>query len=130
MAILVTDGVGEGNLGMVTTFCCHNQAKVEASEALSVLCQHDSLEPSVVAVRRFNNSPYLTWGSFDFLYLDVTTFSVGTSSTQFPLDQLCLCRLLPYSATEMVLPWQEGEEGLEVYPFFLVEKLQGRALPI
>ena len=22
MVILVTDGVGEGNLGMVTTFCC------------------------------------------------------------------------------------------------------------
>ena len=33
MAILITDGVGEGNLGMVTTLCCHNQAKMEASDA-------------------------------------------------------------------------------------------------
>ena len=24
MAVLVTDGVGEGNMGMVTTFCHHN----------------------------------------------------------------------------------------------------------
>ena len=30
MAILVTDGVREGNMGMVTTFCHHYQAKVEA----------------------------------------------------------------------------------------------------
>ena len=44
----------------------HNQAKVEASEALSALCQFDSLEPSAVVVRRFNNSPYLPWGSFWF----------------------------------------------------------------
>ena len=37
MVILVTDGVGEGNMGMVTTFCCHDQAKMEASNALSAL---------------------------------------------------------------------------------------------
>ena len=40
-------GWGEWNLGMVTTFCCHNQAKMEASGALSALCQCDSPEPSV-----------------------------------------------------------------------------------
>ena len=73
MAVLVVDGVREGNLGMVTTFCCHNQAKVEASEALSALHQCNCLEPSVVVVRRFTNSPYLPWGSFGFLYLYVTT---------------------------------------------------------
>ena len=39
MAIKVTDGVGEGNLGMVTTFCHHDQAKLEASEVLSTLHQ-------------------------------------------------------------------------------------------
>ena len=42
MVVLVMDGVGEGNLGMVTTFCHHDQAKVEASEVLSALCQCDS----------------------------------------------------------------------------------------
>ena len=36
MAILVTDGLGEGNLGMVTTFCYHNKAKMEASDAHSL----------------------------------------------------------------------------------------------
>ena len=48
MAILVTDEVGEGNLGMVTTFYWHNQAKMEASNALSALHKWYSLEPSVV----------------------------------------------------------------------------------
>ena len=38
MAVLVTDRVEEGRLGMMTTFCCHDQAKVESSEALSTLC--------------------------------------------------------------------------------------------
>ena len=51
MAILVTDGVREGNLGMVTTFCHHDQTKMEASDALSALYQHDLQEPSVVVVR-------------------------------------------------------------------------------
>ena len=52
MVILVTDGVEEGNLGMMTIFCCHNQSKMEASNALSALWQHNSLQPSVVVVRR------------------------------------------------------------------------------
>ena len=59
MAILVTDAVGEGNLGMVTTFCHHDQAKLEASDALSALCKCDLLEPSVVVVRRYTNTPYI-----------------------------------------------------------------------
>ena len=117
MVILVTDGVGQGNLSMVTTFSHHDKTKVEASEAVSALHQCNSPEPSVVVVRRFTNSPYLPWGSFGFLYLDVTTLFGGTSSAQFPLDWLHLCKLLPYSDTEVVLP-QEGEEGLKVYPFF------------
>ena len=57
MAILVTDEVGEGNLGMVTAFCHHNQAKMETSNALSVLHQCDLLEPSVVVVRRYTETP-------------------------------------------------------------------------
>ena len=73
MVILVIDGVGEGSLGMVTTFCHHNQAKVEAFIVLSILHQCNSLKPNVDVVRRFTNSPYLPWRSFGFLYLDVTT---------------------------------------------------------
>ena len=42
---------GERNLGMENTFCHHDQAKVEASKALSTLCQHKLPEPSVVVVR-------------------------------------------------------------------------------
>ena len=38
-AVLVTDWVEEGSLGMVTTFCCHDQVKVEPSEVLSTLVQ-------------------------------------------------------------------------------------------
>ena len=39
MAVLVTNRVEEGNLGMVTTFGCHDQAKMESLEALSTSCQ-------------------------------------------------------------------------------------------
>ena len=118
IVILVTGGVGEGKLGMVATLCHHDQAKVETSKALFALCQHDSLEPSVVVVRRYTNSLYLPWGPFSFLYLYMTTLSGGTSSAQFPMDWLCLCRLHPYSNTKVVLLGEEGEEGLKVYPFF------------
>ena len=109
MVILVTDGLGEGNLGMVTTFCHHDQAKMEASDALSNLYQCDSLEQSVVVVRRYTNTPYIPHGSSCFLYLDVSTLSGGASSMQFSLDWLHLCRLLPYSDTEV---------GMEVFSYF------------
>ena len=59
MVILVADGVEKGDLGMVTTFCNHDQAKIEASHALSALCQHNSLELSVVVVRRYTNTLYI-----------------------------------------------------------------------
>ena len=118
MAVLVTDGVGEGNLGMVTTFFQHDQAKMEASEALSALHQCHSPEPSVVVVRSYTNTPYNPWGSSCLPYLDVSTLSWGTFSAQFPLDWLCLCRLLPFFDTEVVLPWEEGEMGLKVFPHF------------
>ena len=75
MAILVTDGVGGGNLGMVTTFCYHNQVMLVASDAISALHQCNSLEPSVVIVRRYTNTPYFSqWSSF-LLYLDMHTLS-------------------------------------------------------
>ena len=112
--ILITEGVGEGNLGMVTTFCHHDQATMVASDALSSLHQCDSLQPSVVVVRRYTNTPYIPQGTSHFLYLDLSTLSGGASSTQFPLHQLYLCRLVPLS--EVVLPYEEGEVGLKVYP--------------
>ena len=97
----------------------HNQAKMESSNALSALCQCNSTEPSVVVVSRYTNNPYIPWGSSCLLYLDVSTLSQGTSSAHFPLDWLCLCRLLPFSDTEVVLPQEEGEMGLKVFPYFL-----------
>ena len=118
MEILVTDGMGEGNLGTMTTFCHHDQSKMEASDALSALCQCDSLEPSVVVVRRYTNTPYIPWGFSHLPYLDVNTLSRGASSAQFLVDQLHLCRLLPFSDTEVVFPQEEGEIGLKVFPHF------------
>ena len=35
IVIVFKDGVGEGHLGMVMVFCCHDQAKMEASDTLS-----------------------------------------------------------------------------------------------
>ena len=110
MVILVTDWVEEGNLDMVTTLFHHNQAKVEAAEALSALHQWDLPQASMVVVRRYTNSPYIPQGSFSFLYLDMTSLSRSISSAQFSLDWLCLGSLLPYSDTKVVLPWEKGQE--------------------
>ena len=115
MVILITDGVGEENLGMMTVFCCHGQNKMEASDAPSALHQCDPPEPCVVVVRRYANTPYNPWGTSWLLYLDVSTLSGGASSIQFPLDHLCLWRLLPYYKTEVLLPHEEGEIGIKVY---------------
>ena len=46
MVILVTDGVGKGDLGKVMTFCSYNQVKMEASEVLTRIRIHLSLEYS------------------------------------------------------------------------------------
>ena len=73
------DGVGERGLDLVMVFCHHNQAKMEASDALSALCQCNSSEPSVVAVRRYSNTLYIPQGMICSLYLDVGTFSGGVT---------------------------------------------------
>ena len=62
---------------MVTTFCHHNQAKIEVSDALSTLHQHELPEPSVVIVRRYTNTPNMPWGTSCFLYLDISSLSLG-----------------------------------------------------
>ena len=98
LAILVTDGVGEGKLGMITAFCRTDQAKVERSDSLSTLVQRDSTKPGVVVVKAFTNSPHLPQWSFGFPSLDVTTLSASDLTAQFPLSWLHLHRLLPYSS--------------------------------
>ena len=62
--------------------------------------------------------PYIPQGSSCFLCLDMSTLSGGASSTQFLLDQLHLCRLLPYSDTKVFLPQEEAEMGLKVFSHF------------
>ena len=104
MAILITDGVGEGNLGMVTTFYHHNQNKMESSDALPAICQCNAPEPSVVVTRRHTNTPYIPCGTSWPLYLYTSTHPKGTSSAKFPLDCLCLWRLLTYFKTKVLLP--------------------------
>ena len=118
MVVLVTDVVGEGNLGLVKTFCCHDQAKMESSDVLSALCQWDSSEPSMVVLKRYTNTPYISQGTSWLLYLLVCMLQGGTSSTQFPLHQLWLCRLIPLSASEVVLPWEKEEVGYKCTPTF------------
>ena len=107
--------VGERDFGMMV-FCHPNQAKMEASYALSTLHQCDSSEPSVVVVRRYSNTTYMPQGMSHSLYLDVGTLSGCTSSAQFPLDRLCLCWLIPFSRTEVLLPPKEGEQSQEMNP--------------
>ena len=126
-AILITTGVGKRDLGLVTVFCCCNQAKMEACDTLSTLHQCDSPEPSVVVVRRYSNTPCIPQGMICLFYLDVGTFSGGITSAQFLLDRLHLHWLLPISRTDILLPHEVGEEGLETYshlPEFLWDGLE------
>ena len=94
LAFLVTDWVGEGRLGIITTFCQSDQVQVEALGAFLTLVYWDSPKPGVVVVKVFTNSPYLPQGFFNSPYLDVTTLSAGALTGQFPLVPMCLCRLL------------------------------------
>ena len=114
--ILITDRVGERDLGMVMVLCHPDQARIEAYDALSIFCQCDSSELSMVVVRRYSNTPYILRGMSHSLYLDVGTFSEGVASAQFPLDRLHLCWLLPFSKSEVLLPYEVEEERLETYP--------------
>ena len=104
LEIMFMDGVGKGKLEMITTFCRSDEAKVKPSAALLTLVQWDSPRPGVVVMKVFSNLPYFLQGSFSSPYLDVTTLSSGTFTTQFPLALLYLCRLLPYSPTQVILP--------------------------
>ena len=72
MAIPITDGVGKGDIGMVATFCSHNQTKMEASKVLTACHQCDSPEPRVFMVRRYTNTPFIPQGTSRILYLDVS----------------------------------------------------------
>ena len=82
--ILITGGVEERDLGMVTVFCHCNQVKIEACDALSALCQCNSSELSVLVVGPYSNTPYISRGMSCLLYLDVGALSGGVSSTLLP----------------------------------------------
>ena len=64
-----------GYLGMVNTFCCHDQVKMEATDALEALCQCNSPEPSADVVRQYTSTLYIPRGTSRLLYLDVSTLS-------------------------------------------------------
>ena len=89
---------------------------MEGSDALSILCQCDSPEPSVVVVRRYINTPYIPRGTSQPLYLEVSTLSRDASSVQFPLEDLHLQRLLPHSKIKVLLTHKKGEMGLRYTP--------------
>ena len=101
---------------MVTFFCHPKQARMEACNGPFALCQCDSCELSVVVVRRYFNTPYIPRRTSHSLYLDMGTLSRGIASTQFPLDRMHLCQLLPFSKTEVLLPIKVGGEDLKTYP--------------
>ena len=117
----------------MTTFCSHNQDKVEALEVLNTLHQYDLPDPSIVMVMRYTNTPLLPQGTCRFLYLNVSDLPRGASSAQFPLDPLHLWKLLPYSKTEVLSPCEDWEAGYRSYPPFSrgsMETLQRFAPPL
>ena len=80
MAILITDGVGERKLGMVTIICHSDKAKVEPLVMLLTLIQWDSHEVAMVVMKIFTNSPYFLWASFGLFFLDIATLPEGAST--------------------------------------------------
>ena len=119
------DDIGEGRLGMITTFCQSDQVKMEPSDTLSALVQWDSPELGVVVLKVFTNSPYFPWGSFSYPYHGLNhPFSRCTSTTQFPLALLYLCMVAPmffHSGHPSVR--ERGGLGLKVYPIPCMETL-------
>ena len=106
--ILITDGVGEENLGMVTVFCCHNHNKMEASDALAALWQCNSPQPSVVVIRRHTNTPYI-------FYPNISSLSSGTSPSS-PLWTAYTSDGYSNTQTEVLLHHEEGMARFRVYP--------------
>ena len=113
MAILITDGVGEGKLRMATVFCWSDQAKVDPSVVLLNLIQCDLHEPAMVVVKIFTNSSYFLWGSFGLSFLDIA------STVWFSLSWLHLHQLLLYSQPG---PPAQGEGGNEVVVIPITEE--------
>ena len=109
MGILVTDGVGEGKLGMMTVFCHSDRVKVEPSFMLLTLVRQDSHEPFMVVMKIFSTSPYFQWRSFSLPFLNIATLSEGTPTIQFPLSWLHLCQLLLYLPNQVILPKEKKE---------------------
>ena len=95
--IVLSNGVGERVLGMVTVLCHPNWAKREACDSLSTLCQCDLSKLSMLVLRRYSNTPYIPRWTSCSPYLDVDTFSGGSTSAQFPLDRLHFHQLLPFN---------------------------------
>ena len=104
MVILVTDGVGEGNLGIATTFCHHNQAKMGASETPLCPKSMQLVQAKCGCSEEVHQHPlYISRVLLVPLSRHEHSLSRSTSSTQFPMDCLHICRLLPYSDTKVVL---------------------------
>ena len=117
MVILITDGDGKGDLGMVTAFCSHNQVKIEASEVFTAICQHDSPMPTVFMVRRYTNTPLISQVTSKLLYLNVSDLPQGTSSGKFPLDYLLLRSNFHILRLKHSYPMKRGRWGTEHIPF-------------
>ena len=133
MAILVTGGLAEGNLGMVTTFCCHNQAKIEASNALSIFHQCNVLEPNVVVVRRYTKTPISLKGP--------PIFSIWTWALSLWGCFLCPIPTGPAMSLQVTpLLWHRGGpaceggrggiESVSLLPGGIVAKFRRGALPL
>ena len=117
MMTLATNGVGVGVLGIATIFYHSNQAKVEPAVMLSNVFQQDSPELHLVVGKIFTNLPSGPQGSLGFPYLDVTTLPMDAATTQFPLIQLHLHRLLLYSSTQVILLHEKEGDRLNIFPF-------------
>ena len=133
MVILVTDGVGEGNLGMGTTFCHHNQAKARGFWCTFWPTSTWLTRAKCVCREEVQQNSYIPWGPFPSLLSRCE-------------HTLCGCFLCPIStglATSMYIApllwhWgglasrrgRDGIESVSPIPRGSMSKLRRGALPL
>ena len=108
MAILITDGVGEEKLGMVTAFCHSNQAGWSLWSCFWSLLSRTH-RSQLYWWWNLHQFTIFQWGSSAFPFLNIATLPMGTSTIQFPFSWLCLHSLILWFPTQVILSKEEAD---------------------
>ena len=111
MAILVTDGVVDGKLGMVTFFCHSDQVRVEPFSHASDPCSAELTWPSHGGDENLHQfASYFPWGCFSLSFLNIATLPqdapqlFSSCSHSYACAGCFLC-----SPNQVILPKEEAD---------------------